>query len=344
MALVFLAYNFMSTTSKTCILLALGATLAAGALFFMFPHTAAAGGAHVSNTATPLSVTSKSTGSAKFISLTNFPLFTQGAGIGGMRAFLNSLYKYLIGIAVILAILEIVWGGLLWMGSGASVTSKEKGKNKINMALAGLLLVLSPYLVFQIINPRARLLTFGNPITLETPTPIKSAAPVAVAPKTGCTTLHSGPFLETAVCAIGSSHTYVCKNGLARHFPKCNLSDSNGKCLDKSTTVYCEGKTTTLTYYEYYTTHLLWGFPTGDGIILPRDRAARNAFVNSCTKDGGVVDFSITLATKSFFVSHAWQASLTNGCPSNSGIIVDKRQYAGVLCANSNLTCNAPNQ
>ena len=58
----------------------------------------------------PLVVTAGNTGPAKFIPLTNLPLFSNGAGSRGMSIFLNKLYQYLIGIAVILAVLEVEIG------------------------------------------------------------------------------------------------------------------------------------------------------------------------------------------------------------------------------------------
>ncbi len=97
-----------------------------------------------------------------FAPLTSFPAFTNYAASTSLVHFVNSLYTYAIGIAVILAVLEIVWGGFLWMGSGASVTNKEAGRHKIMMAIFGLVLVLSPYVVFQFINPSALSMKLGT--------------------------------------------------------------------------------------------------------------------------------------------------------------------------------------
>ncbi len=71
----------------------------------------------------------------------------------GFADFFNKLYAYLIGAAVILAVIMIVWGGLEY-STQDSVSKKSDGKSKIYNALFGLVLVLSPALVFSIINPK----------------------------------------------------------------------------------------------------------------------------------------------------------------------------------------------
>ena len=91
------------------------------------------------------------------------------------------------------------------------------------MALAGLLLVLSPYLVFQIINPRARLLTFGNPITLKQPKPISST----VSPTLGCPGGSAGCKQTTVKTLFGTlrklTNIYTCK------VSNCQFAEA--KCL-----------------------------------------------------------------------------------------------------------------
>jgi hypothetical protein len=70
----------------------------------------------------------------------------------GISAFLDNLYTFCIGIAVVLAIIMIIWGGFEYALSEA-ISSKSAGKQKMVGAVFGLVLVLSPYVVFSIINP-----------------------------------------------------------------------------------------------------------------------------------------------------------------------------------------------
>ena len=71
---------------------------------------------------------------------------------GGVATFLNNIYFFAIGIAVILAIGMIIYGGVEYALSEA-ITSKAAGKKRITQSLFGLVLVLAPALVFSIINP-----------------------------------------------------------------------------------------------------------------------------------------------------------------------------------------------
>ncbi|HQU07739.1 MAG: hypothetical protein B7X04_02695 [Parcubacteria group bacterium 21-54-25] len=194
-------YTLLSYRQKLLRILAL--TGFVGMLFLFLPPIAAAAGT------TAVTPAVASTGSAGFVSLTGLPLFSQGAAAGGMSTFLNLLYQYLIGIAVILAVLEIMWGGFLIMGSGASVSSKEAGKNKVGMALGGLLLVLSPYIVFSLINPGALSLQIGAGNLQLSPTPppkqSSSGPQQQVSLGTGCSIVGASDVLQTANCPSSKS-------------------------------------------------------------------------------------------------------------------------------------------
>ena len=89
-----------------------------------------------------------------FVPLAPIPGLTEdiSATQSGIATFLDNLYTFIIGIAVILAIGMIIWGGFEYALSEA-ITSKTEGRKKIQQALFGLVLVLSPVLVFTIINP-----------------------------------------------------------------------------------------------------------------------------------------------------------------------------------------------
>ncbi len=71
----------------------------------------------------------------------------------GFTAFLNVLYKITIGAAAVIAVFQILRAGLIYM-MGDSITEKREAKHLIVMSIVGLVLVLSPYIVFSIIDPR----------------------------------------------------------------------------------------------------------------------------------------------------------------------------------------------
>ena len=89
-----------------------------------------------------------------YVPLAPIPGLTQGATAdsGGLAMFFNNLYKYLVGLAAALAVIMIIWGGVE-IATVESVSGKSEGKERIQQALLGLVLVLSPVLVFSIINP-----------------------------------------------------------------------------------------------------------------------------------------------------------------------------------------------
>lgn len=65
----------------------------------------------------------------------------------------QKLYQWGIGIAVVLAVLMIVIGGLEYILSAANPTAKEEGKKYITGAILGLVLALFSYVLLQTINP-----------------------------------------------------------------------------------------------------------------------------------------------------------------------------------------------
>lgn len=82
------------------------------------------------------------------------PLTDIGVETGSQEnigAFVNQLYQYGVGIGAILAVLIIMYGGFRYMTSEA-VGEKSAGRDDIQRAILGLLLLLSPVIVFGIIN------------------------------------------------------------------------------------------------------------------------------------------------------------------------------------------------
>ena len=92
-------------------------------------------------------------GADSFVPLTNIPEITDAGNSANIAAFLNGLYKLCIGIAVVLAVLQLIRAGITYMTAAGNVGSTEEAKHLISTALLGLLLVLSPYILFSIINP-----------------------------------------------------------------------------------------------------------------------------------------------------------------------------------------------
>ncbi len=162
-----------------------------------------------------------------FVPLAGIPGLTESvtADEAGLANFLNDLYKYLIGLAAVIAVVEIIWGGLLYSTQDVP-GSKTNGKEKIKNALLGLVLVLSPVLVFSIINPSILNLSINlDPLDTRSVTPSiggrdgVSGTPT-VDPTTQCSVSGISGILLIAKCpSVAAANTWgeSCINGqLAR--------------------------------------------------------------------------------------------------------------------------------
>jgi len=114
-----------------------------------------------------------------FVPLAPIPGLTQGvvADSNGLANFLNNLYKYLIGLAAVIAIIQIIWAGIdiaFFHKDAVSAITDDKGK--IYNAIFGLVLVLSPALVFSIINPSILNLSLNLPPLDTTPRGVNTSS------------------------------------------------------------------------------------------------------------------------------------------------------------------------
>ncbi len=169
-------------------------------------------------------------------------------GVPGIKEFaqsnsipqlLNNIYKICIGVAATLAVLQIMRAGVMYMG-GDSITEKKEARDLISMSVIGLILVLSPVIVFSIINPDILSLKLGAielaPVSTQgAQDPYASSANPAAA-KAICSQ-YTGNNLKqvpdpknTQSCSSlgnGWSHVPECCPNLATGSICCGYSDSN---------------------------------------------------------------------------------------------------------------------
>ncbi len=88
-----------------------------------------------------------------FVPLTSIPIFGDIGSSDNLASFLNGVYRISIGAAAVLAVIQITRAGITYM-LGDSVTEKREARHLLAMSFFGLLLVLSPTIVFGIIDPR----------------------------------------------------------------------------------------------------------------------------------------------------------------------------------------------
>lgn len=102
---------------------------------------------------TPTAADSADVSGVNFSPLTQLPGIRDAATSGGFADFLNQVYKILIGVGTVLAFFMICYAGFEIMTSRGSVSSNEKAKSRLFNAILGLVLLLSPVVVFSVINP-----------------------------------------------------------------------------------------------------------------------------------------------------------------------------------------------
>jgi len=67
--------------------------------------------------------------------------------------YIAAVYKFGVGLAVILAVVMIMVGGFIWLMSAGSPDKVGKAKEFITSAMTGLLLALFSFLILQTVNP-----------------------------------------------------------------------------------------------------------------------------------------------------------------------------------------------
>lgn len=137
--------------------------------------------------------------------------------------FFNNLYKYLIGLAATLAVIQIIWAGLdIAYFHKDSVSEITNDKGKIYNAIFGLILVLSPVLVFTVINPSILNLNLDlPPLNLNVPAVTDANGnPITYVDQSGnSTTTETNGNTTTIVTDVNGNTTRI-------------TTDANGKVLE----------------------------------------------------------------------------------------------------------------
>lgn len=67
--------------------------------------------------------------------------------------YLGAVFKYLLAIGSVVAVLMIMWGGVGYILSGANIQLIQSNKDKIVAGLTGMLLMMGTYLIVSYVNP-----------------------------------------------------------------------------------------------------------------------------------------------------------------------------------------------
>lgn len=264
-----------------------------------------------------------------FVPLTNIPAITEvGNAITtpeGLSKFLNNIYRLCIGIAGVVAVLQIMRAGIMYMG-GDSVTEKKEAKNLIALSIGGLILVLSPVVVFSIINPeilslkidkigelKLKELQYNTVITttnseqecrdrggtVENPgPPVSCRLPRTNADGTGadqqCADYQRPGF--SPIIARGNSCRFNAtgEEGFVAIDSSCCSGITEGHVCCGLTNSETGGARTDITQEITYEIYQEWNSGETKGTVrgaVPRDRARLQGYVNACAQAGGDMDF-----------------------------------------------------
>lgn len=97
---------------------------------------------------------------------------TLGINIGGIQEvaglpeYINTVYRYLVSVILVIAIIMVVYGGFLYLTGAAGAGSIQRGKQIIKDALIGMVIVLAAYSILQTINPNTTQFKL-NPVKIE---------------------------------------------------------------------------------------------------------------------------------------------------------------------------------
>jgi hypothetical protein len=176
--------------------------------------------------------------------------------------FLNQIYRLLIGVSAVLAVIMIMYSGIEFMRSTGSVSTNEKAKSRLQNAIFGLILVLSPTIVFSIINPDILNLDIGKEIENLKPTNApqgltddakKALNDPSASEKYGCN-IYSQFRIESDGGA-NSSADVACKDGFI-NVPASCCSSQTGQTVNYRTQACCAktGDVQYLLVYSYLRT------------------------------------------------------------------------------------------
>lgn len=298
--------------------------------------------------------------STGFVPLVPIPGLTDNASSASssvLATFLNNLYKYLIGIAAILAVIQIIRGGLEY-ATQDSVSKKDDGKHHIQQAILGLVLILSPVLIFSLINPSILHLGIDLPILNTAPGNWSSSGngggsqAQATDSATGCTV--SGTYLQKASCSSSqaaqnwaSSNCTTNPKALKGGVLPCQTQNSAG-CTDTTFQAYCElssgpyifidtaqsgfsfsGIVNAIVGYAHYE-------PVAKSNSDPNNGADVLNFASACSADGGSVCVSDSVLSTTCSYTSSQSTSQSNSCYSKTLMCEQASTVGSVTNCSSN--------
>lgn len=170
-----------------------------------------------------------------------------------LAVFFNNLYKYLIGLAAVLAIIMIIWDGLRIATNQDNVSIITDSKGRIYNAIFGLVLVLSPVLVFSIINPSILNLSINLKPLNMTSAPVQNNTQQQQTQLPTCTSIIRTNCVHRndAVNAVAeAAYATPQPGGWCYQIALCTNSSCKAACGEGGCNYYCGNETQCSTTYS----------------------------------------------------------------------------------------------
>ncbi len=71
----------------------------------------------------------------------------------GPADYLTKIYTISVGVAVALAVVMIVYAGIIYATSGDNASKQKEARSQITQAIFGLAILLASYLILRVVNP-----------------------------------------------------------------------------------------------------------------------------------------------------------------------------------------------
>jgi hypothetical protein len=241
-----------------------------------------------------------------FVPLTNLPGISGVSGSPDITSILNNIYRICIGAAAVIAVFQIMRAGVMFMFNKGSISENQEAKQLVQMSILGLILVLSPVIIFSIINPKILELNFGvdqlktdfsGGISGETSTAPGTGgddgavvAPPSVIPATGAVNSGCPVIADNQILSepnLGQKES--CCENQTNDFVSCSVQQRNNSSVTEFTRFCgCSINEKTITFHDVYVNTN--GARDRIGSVPP-EKATVDSFVGKCSQYGGKMTF-----------------------------------------------------
>jgi hypothetical protein len=269
-----------------------------------------------------------------FVTLSCIPGLSNLAGADNLTAFFQLLYTFCIGIAVVIAVLQISRAGVMYMVSQGNTSTITEAKRLIWASLLGLALILSPVVIFKFINPNinrfdvisqdAQALTISQTALNQGQGGAGGGAANTTTNSSGCTI--TGTLLQKASCPTSqAAQDFAAACSGKGAVTACQSQNSSG-CVDTNFQASCSVSKGPFLFID-----TSQGGFTAQGILngiigyshyepLAKSSSDENngqdvlSFVQACSADGGSVCMSEVIFSSTCTYNSGQSTSQSNAC------------------------------